>query len=93
MSVKWGPFFDPSIPALVSYDVTAPGSLRGLECFDGTTSFDGNDVAVSGDLCLPPPVPAASFWGLVVLGMLLAAMGTLILHPPGSQRRQMTKPD
>ncbi|MCH7597198.1 MAG: hypothetical protein IID35_11670, partial [Planctomycetes bacterium] len=37
--VKWGPFFAPSIPATISYELAPPQTLSGL-CFSGTVSFD-----------------------------------------------------
>jgi len=83
MSVKWGPFFDPSIPASVFYDVTAPSNLSGTNCFVGTASFDGNDVIVAGDLCLPPPVPAASAWALLTLALLIVVTGAVRLRRGG----------
>ena len=79
-SVKWGPFFDPSIPASVSYDVTTPVVHSGSACFQGTASFDGNDVTISGDICLAEPVPTLSFWGLAVLILAVAALGSLRLR-------------
>lgn len=73
--VKWGPFFSPSIPGALSYDVLPSPTSSGEACFAGTASFDGLDEAVGGELCIPAPVPAASAWGLLamVLGVLSAA--------------------
>jgi hypothetical protein len=38
-------------------------------------SFDGNDVTISGDTCLSPPVPAIDSWGLIVLTLAIASLG------------------
>ena len=51
--VKWGPFFTPSIPAMVSYNVTPPGDAIDTQCFAGTVSFDGFNQAIGGSACLP----------------------------------------
>lgn len=75
--VKWGPFFAPSIPTNLSYDVL-PGDGTSASCFAGTASFDGLDQAVEGDLCIQA-IPAASFWALLWLGLLLAIAATLRL--------------
>ena len=50
--VKWGPFFTPSIPDSVSYQITAPVDAVGWQCFGGTVSFDGLNQAVGGDDCI-----------------------------------------
>ena len=52
--VKWGPFFAPSIPAAVTYDVTPPSDENGERCFSGTISLDGINEPVIGDDCLDP---------------------------------------
>lgn len=73
--VKWGPFFSPSIPTLVSYDVTPPAGTTGQRCFAGSASFDGADQPTGGDLCIPLAVPAVGEGGLAVLAVLLTASG------------------
>jgi len=83
--VKWGPFFDPSIPATVTYDVT-PLASAGAQCFVGTVSFDGNEEAVGGDPCVGGPVPTATGWGLTCLGLVLLAVGTALI------RRRIVRP-
>ena len=50
--VKWGPFFAPSIPAQVSYDITPPPDASGMACFAGTVSFDGFNEPIAGDSCV-----------------------------------------
>lgn len=50
--VKWGPFFAPSIPATVSYDVSPLPNDDGLKCFTGTISIDGFNRPMCGDQCL-----------------------------------------
>jgi hypothetical protein len=74
--VKWGPFFSPSIPASLSYDVTPPASGGGDVCFAGTASFDGLEEAIAGDGCITRSIPAASAWGLLVLALAIAALGS-----------------
>lgn len=76
--VKWGPFFAPSIPTSLSYDVLPPPAAHVANCFSGTASFDGLDQAISGDLCIQA-IPAASFWTLLCLGQLLAIAATISL--------------
>ncbi len=79
--VKWGPFWDPSIPATVTYDATPATQAIGQQCFAGTVSFDvtGNQP-VAGDPCIAVAVPTLSQWGLVVMLLLLLAAGTLVLR-------------
>ena len=75
--VKWGPFFNPSIPSTVSYDVTPLGA-GSEQCFDGTISFDAVDEPIGGDLCVGNPIPTISQWGLVcMILLLLTAAGVL----------------
>lgn len=78
--VKWGPFFSPSIPATLTYQIVAPANASGEACFAGTASFDGLDEAIGGEQCIPPPVPATSAVGLVVLGGSMLAMGGVMLR-------------
>ena len=58
--VKWGPFFDPSFPASVSYEITPPEDASGAMCFSGTVSFDGINQDILGDECViqSPDKPA-----------------------------------
>lgn len=76
--VKWGPFLDPSIPAQLTYDVSAPDPLTGGVCFSGAGSFDGLDVPTTGDACVIDVVPATSTWGLVVMLMMVAVVGSVL---------------
>ena len=46
--VKWGPFFDSNSRTL-TYKVTPPSDETGMKTFSGTASFDGTDVAITGD--------------------------------------------
>ena len=39
--VKWGPFFAPSIPSVVTYDMTPPAEATGEHCF-GCTAGNGS---------------------------------------------------
>lgn len=84
--VKWGPYFEPSIPATVSYDVTpasgssAAGKIGGQACFDGLISFvDTDDQPIGGELCIPFPIPTLSAWGMLALTAVLLTAGMLIL--------------
>ncbi len=76
--VKWGPFFNPSIPSTVSYDVT-PFGVGGSRCFDGTISFDAVDETIGGDLCVGDPIPALSQWGLLCMTLLLLTAAGVLL--------------
>jgi hypothetical protein len=49
--VKWGPFFDRTMPSL-SYTITPPGESRGPAAFSGEGSFDGVSVDTAGRLSL-----------------------------------------
>lgn len=80
--VKWGPFFDPSIPGAVTYDVTPPGEVTGEHCFGGTVTFDTLNASIGGDDCLPLTIPTMSGWGAVALLLLLLTAGTLVLRRP-----------
>ena len=79
--VKWGPFFAPSIPALVTYDAMPPGDTRGEQCFAGTIFFDSTgDEPVAGDQCIPVAVPTLSQWGMMVLVLLILVSATLAIR-------------
>jgi len=73
--VKWGLFFAPSIPATLSYDVTATGSNR--NCFEGQVSYDSGGSLIGGDACVVA-IPAVSAWGAVALTLLLLTAGTIL---------------
>ena len=48
----------------------------GEECDDGNTiDFDG----CTSD-CMIPPIPAASTWGLLILGLLIVGIGSLMIR-------------
>lgn len=83
--VKWGPFFDPSIPSTVSYEVTPSGG-GGTQCFDGTISFDAVDETIGGDLCVGDPIPALSQWGLLCMTLLLLTAAGVLLGRGRSHR-------
>lgn len=50
--VKWGPFFEGTIPGSVLYEVIAPTAQDAIGCFDGTISLDGVNEAICGDECI-----------------------------------------
>jgi len=77
--VKWGPFFDPSIPNAIAYDVTPPAGPTDDGCFAGNVTIDTLSEPIEGDQCTPQPVPAAtaSAPAPAILIMLLPA-GILI---------------
>ncbi len=79
--IKWGLFLDPSIPSQLTYDVTVPDPLTGGICFSGAGSFDGQDVATTGDACVIDVVPATSTWGLVILWLMVAVAGSVMCRP------------
>ncbi|MBI4718417.1 MAG: hypothetical protein HY763_11470 [Planctomycetes bacterium] len=84
--IKWGPFFAPSIPALVTYDVTPPAGTSGPQCFVGVASFDGQDEPISGDTCMLSTIPAVSFWGVAAMVGLILTGGTLALRRSPASR-------
>jgi hypothetical protein len=45
--VKWGPYLD-GAPRALTYLITPPVSAQGVVAFQGTASFDGLDVPVTG---------------------------------------------
>ncbi|UCE61006.1 MAG: hypothetical protein JSU63_04490 [Phycisphaerales bacterium] len=55
--VKWGPFFAPSIPPRVSYDIVPLNDAAGLACFDGTVWVDTVVEQVCGDSCIELSCP------------------------------------
>lgn len=79
--VKWPPFFD-NLSRTVSYEVTSPSSAKGVQCFTGHVSFDGDEQPTAGDLCVTSPatVPAASDLSLIVMGLSLLAAAALVLR-------------
>ena len=87
MSVKWGLFFEPSIPASVTYDLTAPPSFRGRQCFAGTIWFDGVAESIQGSDCLSLIVPAVSDWGLLTLALLILTAGQVVILRRDAARR------
>ncbi|MBI1824979.1 MAG: hypothetical protein HY287_17380 [Planctomycetes bacterium] len=78
--VKWGPFFAPSVPGSVHYDVTAPSGSSSGKCFAGTVSFDGQDQTIGGDLCMAGPVPAIGIIGQSLLGAVIAISGVVVIR-------------
>lgn len=73
--VKWGPFFGPPFPPLVTYDVTPPLGVTGQYCFTGTVFFDSGDEPITGDDCLGDPIPTVSQWGMLAMALLILAAG------------------
>ncbi len=88
--VKWGPFFG-TIPASVSYELEVPGSASGPACFVGAVSFDGLDQPIGGDACVYGPIPAASEWGLLVLGLSILIGGTILLQGRDHSAQEITQ--
>lgn len=81
--VKWGPFFDPAIPPLVSYDVTPPPGSVGYECFTGTVSFGGASAPnITGDTCVLVPVPAVTEWGMAIMALMMLCGATVLIGRP-----------
>jgi len=78
--IKWGPFFEGSIPASISYDVTPPGVPSGEHCFFGVANFGLGDETIGGDTCVTIVVPAVSTWGLLLVGMGILTAGTLSIR-------------
>lgn len=87
---KWGPLLAPSIPAVVTYDVTPPAGAVGRPCFVGIVSFGGPSEPVTGDDCLAVAVPTVSSWGLMVLSLLLMIAGTLVMPSHAGRQRLAT---
>jgi hypothetical protein len=85
LKVKWGPFFDPSIPTAVTYDVT-PSGAGGEQCFSGIVSFDGDEQAIGGDACVGGAVPSIAAWGLASLAASVLSAGTIIIRRGASRR-------
>ncbi len=77
--VKWGLFFDPSIPTSVTYTVTPAGGA-GEFCFDGAASFDGPNHPTVGDTCLSVGVPTVSEWGLLAMALIMLTTGSVVLR-------------
>ena len=46
--VKWGPFFDHNSRTL-TFKATPPAGETGSKTFNGTASFDGNNIPITGD--------------------------------------------
>jgi ribosomal protein L35AE/L33A len=46
--VKWGPFFDNN-PRTLTFRATPPAGETGDKTFNGTASFDGNNISITGD--------------------------------------------
>jgi len=86
--IKWLPFYDPSIPAAVTYDVTPPDQAQGIYCFAGKVSFDGPDRPIGGDECIPIGVPTLSEWGMLAMTLLVLTGGTLVLIRRRSRHTQ-----
>ncbi len=77
--VKWGLFFDPSIPATVTYEVKAPLNVTGMLCFAGTVSVDGVDFSIEGDRCLAIGVPTLTGWGMFIMLLAVLTAATLVI--------------
>jgi len=81
--VKWGPFFDPSIPGAVTYDVTPPFEALGHACFVGTVTVDVSTEPVQGDQCVSS-IPTSSGWCAFILVLVLGVSGTIALWRSGA---------
>ena len=79
-TVKWGPYFTPTIPVNVSYDVTPDVPSGGGSCFTGFVSFDGSENTIEGDECLAIGVPAVSQWGVSCLLLSLLVVATMTMR-------------
>lgn len=86
--VKWGLFFAPSIPPVLSYQATTAG---GPSCFGGSVSFDGLGVPIAGDSCTTT-VPATSTWGMICMGIAMAISATLRLQSPSTEEEGFEPP-
>ena len=78
--VKWGPFFAPTIPAQLSYDVIPPAEASGQASFFGRVSFNGPEQTIGGDQSVIGPIPAMSAWGALILAASTATAGVVILR-------------
>lgn len=76
--IKWGPFFDPSIPEQVTYDLDPPSDLMGPYCFVGEVVFDTVYLPIEGDQCVAVGIPTLSRWGMIFLTLLVLTAGTLV---------------
>ena len=77
--VKWGLFFDPSIPTTVTYDVSATRNAMGLLCFAGTVSVEGVDFSIEGEQCLAIGVPTLTGWGMFIMLLAVLTAATLVI--------------
>jgi hypothetical protein len=85
--VKWGLFWEGSIPATVTYDVTPPTTITAQPCFEGTVFFGSTGVTpIAGDECITVVVPTISQWGFVAMILLVLAAGTIVLKGRPSAR-------
>jgi len=78
--IKWGLFFDPSIPSIVSYDVTPLTEFNGEQCFNGFASFDGADQDIGGDRCIIAAIPTLSEWGVLISALFIVAFGIVFIQ-------------
>ena len=85
--IKWGLFFDPSIPSIVSYDVTPPTEFTSEQCFSGFVSFDGANQVIGGDSCITAPIPTLSNWGVLISAIFIIAIGIVFIQ----RRRPLPK--
>ena len=46
--VKWGPFFDNN-PRTLTFKATPPAGETAIKTFNGTASFNGNNIPITGD--------------------------------------------
>ena len=53
--IKWGPFFD-NTPRSLTYQVTPPTAASGVATFAGLASFDGTNVAITGQRSSSPTI-------------------------------------
>lgn len=95
--IKWGLFFNPSIPSIVSYDIAPPTEFISEQCFIGIVSFDGTNQDIGGDRCIAAAIPTLSGWGLIILTLLVLVCGIVFIERrPGrikSARNSFFDPD
>ncbi|NOT00960.1 MAG: hypothetical protein HOP29_10055 [Phycisphaerales bacterium] len=81
--IKWGPFFAPSIPSAVTYDISPPAMILD-SCFAGTITIDIASEPIAGDQCVFPPVTVPAFAAPAAVGLTAIILATAVValaHP------------